>query len=88
MVTMTMVIIVLMIVTYFFPDYLDCNDTSLAFAVYHATQANSFPVDVLQVSKSAADEEFLLCFNGKILLAYYWLYMVVELKISQGEKNC
>ncbi|CAB4000998.1 citron Rho-interacting kinase isoform X1 [Paramuricea clavata] len=45
-------------------DYLDCKDTTLAFAVYHASQANSFPVDVLQVSKSSAEEEFLLCFNG------------------------
>jgi hypothetical protein len=57
--------IVLMVILGFFPDYLDCEDTTLAFAVYHASQANSFPVDVLQVSKSSADEEFLLCFNGK-----------------------
>ena len=49
-------------------DYLDCNDTTLSFAVYHASQANSFPVDVLQVSgSSAADQEFLLCFNGERL---------------------
>ena len=57
--------IVLMVILGFFPDYLDCEDTTLAFAVYHASQANSFPVDVLQVSKSSAEEEFLLCFNGK-----------------------
>ena len=54
-----------MVILGFFPDYLDCEDTTLAFAVYHASQANSFPVDVLQVSKSSAEEEFLLCFNGK-----------------------
>ncbi|XP_028400493.1 citron Rho-interacting kinase-like isoform X3 [Dendronephthya gigantea] len=45
-------------------DYLDCKDPSLAFAVYHASQANSFPVDVLQVSNLSEREEFLLCFNG------------------------
>jgi hypothetical protein len=54
-----------MMILCFLPDYLDCEDTTLAFAVYHASQANSFPVDVLQVSKSSAEEEFLLCFNGK-----------------------
>jgi hypothetical protein len=46
---MVVVMIVLMIILCFLPDYLDCEDTTLAFAVYHASQANSFPVDVLQV---------------------------------------
>lgn len=46
-------------------DFLDCKDTSLAFAVYHASQANSFPIDSLQVSSpNSSKEEFLLCFNG------------------------
>lgn len=49
----------------YFVDFLDCKDTSLAVAVYHASQANSFPIDILHVSSpSCSKEEFLLCFNG------------------------
>lgn len=47
-------------------DFLDFKDTSLAFAVYDASQTNSFPIDILHMSpQNSNKEEFLLCFNGK-----------------------
>lgn len=65
-------------------DYLDCKDPTLAFAVYHASQANSFPVDVLQVSNSSFREEFLLCFNGKSRVGWNpsYLYILTSLKLG------
>jgi len=41
-------------------EFLDMTDRSLAFAVFGATQYDSFPVAVLPVSS----DELLLCFDG------------------------
>ena len=46
--------------------FLDPKDTSLAFAVYGASQMNIFPIEVLDVtSQGCSKKEYLLCFNGK-----------------------
>ena len=45
-------------------EFLDKTDTSLAFAIYGAAHYESFPIEVLRVSASGADDEYLLCFHG------------------------
>ncbi|XP_078681542.1 citron Rho-interacting kinase-like isoform X2 [Branchiostoma floridae x Branchiostoma belcheri] len=45
-------------------EFLDKTDTSLAFAIFGASQCDSFPVAVLKVSPDdCAEEEYLLCFH-------------------------
>ncbi|CAH1233604.1 CIT [Branchiostoma lanceolatum] len=45
-------------------EFLDKTDTSLAFAIFGASQCDSFPVAVLRVSpEDCAEEEYLLCFH-------------------------
>ncbi|XP_066271228.1 citron Rho-interacting kinase-like [Branchiostoma lanceolatum] len=45
-------------------EFLDKTDTSLAFAIFGASQCDSFPVAVLKVSpEDSAEEEYLLCFH-------------------------
>ena len=52
---------------FFFLEFLDSKDPSLAFAVYGASQLNIFPIAVLDVTPAASNkEELLLCFNGKL----------------------
>ncbi|XP_064460923.1 citron Rho-interacting kinase-like isoform X2 [Ornithodoros turicata] len=44
-------------------EFLDAEDSSLAFLVYGATQLRSFPVSILQVAPAGMDPEYLLCFH-------------------------
>ncbi|XP_078600368.1 citron Rho-interacting kinase-like isoform X4 [Branchiostoma floridae x Branchiostoma japonicum] len=45
-------------------EFLDKTDTSLAFAIFGASQCDSFPVAVLKVSpEDCSEEEYLLCFH-------------------------
>ncbi|XP_071493466.1 citron Rho-interacting kinase-like [Diadema antillarum] len=44
-------------------EFLESTDTSLAFAVYGASQLDSFPISAIQVAPDGEPEEFLLCFH-------------------------
>ncbi|XP_063966882.1 citron rho-interacting kinase-like isoform X2 [Lytechinus pictus] len=44
-------------------DFLESTDTSLAFAVYGASQLDSFPIAAIQVAPDGEPQEFLLCFH-------------------------
>ncbi|XP_022099481.1 citron Rho-interacting kinase-like [Acanthaster planci] len=44
-------------------EFLDSTDTSLAFAVFGASQVNSFPIAVVQVAPDGFEREYLLCFH-------------------------
>lgn len=44
-------------------------DATLAFAAFGAAHYDSFPIAVLPVEQDKELEEFLLCFNGEVVLA-------------------
>eukprot|EP00057_Strongylocentrotus_purpuratus_P027206 XP_011681680.1 PREDICTED: citron Rho-interacting kinase [Strongylocentrotus purpuratus] len=44
-------------------EFLESTDTSLAFAVYGASQLDSFPIAAIQVAPDGEPQEFLLCFH-------------------------
>lgn len=44
-------------------DFLEPQDTSLAFLVYGASQLNSFPIAIFNVNPPGKTEEYLLCFH-------------------------
>ncbi|XP_038054827.1 citron Rho-interacting kinase-like isoform X3 [Patiria miniata] len=44
-------------------EFLDSTDTSLAFAVFGASQVNSFPIAVVQIAPDGFPKEYLLCFH-------------------------
>ena len=47
-------------------EFLDSTDTSLAYAIYGASHACSFPIAAVSVlPEDSKDEEFILCFHGK-----------------------
>lgn len=47
-------------------DFVDRQDSSLAFAAFGAANHHSFPLAVVQVSPEGLPLEFLLCFHGEI----------------------
>ena len=46
-------------------DFVDRQDSSLAFAAFGAANHHSFPLAVVQVSPEGLPLEFLLCFHGE-----------------------
>ncbi|UYV61319.1 CIT [Cordylochernes scorpioides] len=50
-------------------EFLDMGDTSLSFLHYGATQHQSFPINIFQVSPTGAPQEFLLCYPGTFSLS-------------------
>lgn len=56
-----------------FSDFVDRQDSSLAFAAFGAANHHSFPLAVVRVSPENLPLEFLLCFHGKGLLIQHFI---------------